>query len=170
MSTSKPGDIDLDSLFQRPPGPTQEEYLEKLQRERKYLEEQIGKLANSDNTRASLICSELREALKESIESKDLLERGEFIGALAMRDRMHIRLHQTKGFQWLPLLKRAEKFKPGRTKGAIGAAMTHIQKLVEEYPELKAKELRALADESILSGMAEGTFANQVTNARKRLR
>lgn len=166
MNAPKSDKYDVDTLLQRPRGPTIEEYLELLRDERTYLEGEINKLATKKGLRAALICDELREALKESIESQDLLKRGKFIGALATRDRMHIRLHQTKGFQWQPLMKRGEKFKPGRPRGAIGPEMAHIQQLIHDHPQLKPKQLWLVADKSILEGMNERTFANKVSIAK----
>jgi hypothetical protein len=60
---------------------------------------------------------------------------------------------------------RGERFKPGRKPGA---AVRHIGKLALEYRDLPAKELRRKADEEILAGMDDRTFANHVSAARSR--
>lgn len=61
---------------------------------------------------------------------------------------------------------KADSFAPKRQKGAIGNKQEHINILVKNNPNLPAKTLRKLADESILDGMKESTFANNVTKAR----
>lgn len=65
------------------------------------------------------------------------------------------------------LLQRNKVFTGGRQKGALAKSTRHIQRLVKDYRNLKAKELFALADKSIIGDMSQGTFNNHVKNARK---
>ncbi len=56
----------------------------------------------------------------------------------------------------------------GRAVGSISKKTEHIRTLVADNPGLSWKELRELADESILEGMSDRRFSNQVSAARRK--
>lgn len=64
----------------------------------------------------------------------------------------------------------AQGLRPGRPTGALDAKTKHIRALVYKYPKLSAKALRGKADEQILAGMKDSTFANKISEARAALR
>ena len=60
-----------------------------------------------------------------------------------------------------------KKFPQGKKAGAISTSTKYINKLVSEYPTESAKELEKRANKSIIKNMASGTFANNVSNAKR---
>jgi len=60
-----------------------------------------------------------------------------------------------------------KKFPQGRPTGAISAPTKYINELVSEYPTKTAKDLRRLADDSIIGEMSDRTFANNVSIAKR---
>ncbi|MDA8350995.1 MAG: hypothetical protein M0038_19760 [Pseudomonadota bacterium] len=165
------GEFDADALFQRKSTKqTQARYLEKLGRERAYLESEIEKLTGK-GARQSAIRTELREALRESSGANDAILRGDWFEALQIRDQMHIRLHQTKQFQWAPDLQRGVKFK--RAKGSRNtkalAVEEHVEVLVRSNPDGTHEELYQRADRRIIGPMPRDTFKRYVTATRRKL-
>ncbi|MES2498920.1 MAG: hypothetical protein V4570_00175 [Pseudomonadota bacterium] len=63
---------------------------------------------------------------------------------------------------------KASSFMPGRQNGAVGKKQIHVNELVNNNPGMTAKELRKIADDTILGNIAEGTFANKVVEAHKK--
>lgn len=59
------------------------------------------------------------------------------------------------------------KFRPGREEGSIEESTAHIFELAKNNRSASAKQLFALADKTLIEGMAESTFANHVSKARK---
>lgn len=58
-------------------------------------------------------------------------------------------------------------FKPGREEGEMTNLTKYIRQLVVDNPNLSTKELACVADNSIISGICDRTFANKVSAARK---
>lgn len=71
-------------------------------------------------------------------------------------------------YAWLDVdaVKKAGRFLPKRKKGSLSTVTKYIHKLAIDNPETKAICLFLDADKKIIEDMAEGTFANHVSNAR----
>ena len=67
----------------------------------------------------------------------------------------------------IPAAEKGNKFKPGRSKGAITKATIHIKDLAKNNRSLSAKQLFSKANKSIIGNMDEGTFGNHLSDARK---
>lgn len=61
------------------------------------------------------------------------------------------------------------KFSPGRAEGSISESTRHIRQLVQDNPGLPAKELKKIADSSIIGDMSFVRFQNVVSEARAEL-
>lgn len=167
-------DFDPDALFQRKSStPTRSEYLEKLSRERAYLEGEITKLTGKTDARQGAIRVELQKALTESCAAMEAILKDDWFAALEIRDRMHTRLHGTRHFQWAPDLQRGSKFK--RAKGSKNAksqnVAAHVEMLVRANQTATREELYQLAHERKLipTDMPRATFYRYVTTARRKL-
>lgn len=70
-----------------------------------------------------------------------------------------------------PFAEKGKKFPSGKPEGAISESTKYIRELVKNNPKLSVKKLLKLPEASnkLLDNMAEGTFKNQVTAARKKL-
>ena len=63
--------------------------------------------------------------------------------------------------------QRGLMFEPKRKAGSEASNTKYIKKLVDEKPNLTAKELYKLADISKIGQITSGTFANKVSEAKK---
>jgi hypothetical protein len=59
------------------------------------------------------------------------------------------------------------KFEPKRKAGSEASNTKYIKKLVDKNPNLTAKQLQKIADESEIGNITSGTFANKVSEAKK---
>ena len=63
--------------------------------------------------------------------------------------------------------KHGASFKPKRKAGALSETTKYINGLAIQHPDKSTKELLQIADTKIIGQMADTTFANKVSKAKK---